>query len=179
MDAARFDTLTRSFSETRTRRSALQGMLLSGGGLLTLTAAPEAAAKNCNKIKNKKRRRKCRANQATQRCTPERQCGSGCCEADACFASAIDTVTTEPVGFDCCPADKLCRSTKPPYPDQCCYPDETCRPGLTDNPEAETVCCRPCAGEPGGCCLKIKHECINGKCELVSTARLARTRRPG
>lgn len=114
-----------------------------------------------------------------KRCKRRKRCGKGCCGPDRCFASAVDDVTVEPMGFACCPAEKLCRSTKPPFPDQCCYPDETCQPSLTDNTEAETICCRPCAGGVGGCCLKLNEECQGGVCVLVSTARLARTRRPG
>jgi hypothetical protein len=176
MDAARFDALAKSLTEIRSRRSALGGLLLGSGGLLSLAAAEDAAARNCKKIKNKKRRRKCRANQKPSTCAAESRCGEGCCEPDSCFASEVDDVTVEPLGYACCPAEKLCRSTKPPYPDQCCYPDETCQPSLTDDIFAETICCRPCNGV---CCLKLNEECIDGVCTLVSTARLARTRRPG
>jgi hypothetical protein len=178
MDAPRFDALTRSLAGIRSRRSALQGFLLGAGGLLSLTAAQDAEARNCKKIKNKKRRKKCLANQAPPRCVLQLQCGEGCCEPDSCFASAVDDELVQPLGYACCPAEKLCRSTKPPVPDQCCYPDETCRPSLTEL-ETETICCRPCAGGVGGCCLKLNEECQGGVCVLVNTARLARTRRPG
>ncbi len=115
-----------------------------------------------------------------KRCKRRKRCGKGCCGPDFCFASAVDDVTVEPLGYACCPPEKLCRSTKPPFPDQCCYPDETCQPSLTDNVEAETICCRPCnVGAIDGCCVKLNEECIDGVCTLVSTARLARTRRPG
>ena len=86
-------------------------------------------------------------------------------------------LTTEPLGFACCPAEKLC--ARPPFADQCCYPDETCQPSLADNIDSETICCRPCAGGVGGCCLKLNEECQGGVCVQVDTARLARTRRPG
>jgi hypothetical protein len=121
MDAARFDALAKSLTVIRSRRGALHGLLLGAGGLLSLAAAEDAAARNCKKIKNKKKRRKCRAKAETC-ATP---CGSGCCSADACFAESVDDENGEPLGFACCPADKLCRSTNPNYKDQCCYPDET------------------------------------------------------
>jgi hypothetical protein len=151
-------------AQIKTRRSILGGL-----GFI-------AAAASLSDVASGKKRRKKRGK---KRCKRRKRCGKGCCKPDSCFASSVDTVTTKPLDFACCPADKLCRSTKPPYPDQCCYPDETCQPSLTDNPEAETICCRPCAGGVGGCCLKLNEECRDGKCELVDTARLARTRRPG
>jgi len=146
------------------------------GGVLGLTAAEDAAARNCRKIKNKKRRKRCLANAATPPCAAESQCGEGCCEPNSCFASAVDDETTLPLGYACCPAEKLC--SRSPFADQCCYPDETCQPSLADDINAETICCRPCAGGVGGCCLKLNEECIGGVCTPVDTARLARTRRP-
>jgi hypothetical protein len=176
MDATRFDALARSLAGIRSRRSALQGFLLGTGGLLSLTAAQDAAAKNCKKIKNKKRRKKCLANQAPPRCVSQLQCGEGCCEADSCFAESVNADNGEPLSFACCPAEKLCRSTDPLRKDQCCYPDETCDPTLGDNPLSQTICCRPCNGK---CCLNLNEECINDVCTPINTARLARTRRPG
>jgi len=175
MDATRFDTLARSLAETRSRRGALRGLLLGTGSLVTLTAAQNAAAKNCRKIKNPKRRRQCLAKKKPPTCPAASQCGDGCCAADSCFASAVDDQNVEPMGFACCPADKLCRSTTVPYPDQCCYPDETCKPSLVTT-GGESLCCRPCGNT---CCPQFNQECIEGTCQQVDTARLARTRRPG
>lgn len=174
MDAPRFDALARSLVEIRTRRGALRGLLLGAGGLVGLAAAQDAAAKNCRKIKNKKRRKKCLANQKPPTCAATSRCGDGCCSADSCFASAVaDEVV---LGYGCCSAEKLCRSTKPNFQDQCCYPDETCQPSLTDDINAETICCRPCGT---GCCLRQNEECIEGACQQINTARLPRYRRPG
>jgi hypothetical protein len=175
MDAPRFDALARSLTEIRSRRGALRGLLLGAGGLLSLAAAQDASAKNCRKIKNKKRRKKCLAKAETC-ATP---CGSGCCEADACFAESVDPDNGEPLAFACCPGGQFCRSTKPNFKDQCCYPDETCDPTLADNPAAQTICCRPCKGGVSGCCLNVNDECVDGVCTPSNTARLARTRRPG
>lgn len=144
----------------KSRRSLLGGLALM------------AAATGSSQVASGKRRKK----RKKKRCKPSKRCDKGCCSPDSCFASAVDDGTVEPLGFACCPAEKLCRSTKPPFPDQCCYPDETCDPTLTDDIFAETICCRPCNGV---CCLKLNEECINNVCTLVDTARLARTRRPG
>jgi hypothetical protein len=114
-----------------------------------------------------------------KRCKRRKRCGKGCCGPDSCFASSVDPQNNgEALGFACCPADKLCRSTSS-LPDQCCYPDETCQPSLGTPIDAETICCRPCAAEPGGCCLRLSDECTPEGCRLSDTARLARTRRPG
>lgn len=134
------------------------------GGLALIAAVTRAS----QPASSKKRRKK--------RCKRRKQCGKGCCNADSCFAASVDPVNSEPLTFACCPAEKLCRSTKPPYPDQCCYPDETCNPTLTEDPLTQTICCRPCNGE---CCLNLNEECIDGACTPINTARLPRTRRPG
>lgn len=143
------------------RRSLLGGLTL----LAAVTGSSQAAS---GKRRNKRKKK---------RCKPSKRCDKGCCSPDSCFASAVDDETTEPLGYACCPAEKLC--SRPPFADQCCYPDETCQPGLADNIESETICCRPCAGGVGGCCLKLNEECQGGVCVQVDTARLARTRRPG
>jgi hypothetical protein len=147
-------------SPIKSRRSLLGGLAL----MAAVTGSSEPAS-------GKKRKKK--------RCKRRKRCGKGCCGADFCFAEAVDPTNSEPLGFACCPAEKLCRSTKPPFPDQCCYPDETCDPTLADNPLAQTICCRPCTGGIGGCCLNVNDECIDGVCTASNTARLARTRRPG
>lgn len=178
MDAPRFDTLTRSLAGIRTRRSALRGLLLGTGSFISLAAAQDTTAKNCRKIKNPRRRRKCQAKAVPGRCVP--QCSNGCCGTDSCFAESVDSNAPENGTFACCPSDKLCRSTNPnfDFQDQCCYPDETCRPSLVDEfgLDTETICCRPCGNE---CCLKQTEECIAGACKEINTARLPRYRRPG
>ncbi|MEZ4563678.1 MAG: hypothetical protein R2853_13175 [Thermomicrobiales bacterium] len=157
------DTLGQSpDSLIKSRRSLLGGLTF----LAAITGASQPASG-----KRRKRRKK-------KRCKTSKRCGAGCCSPDACFAESVNPTDSQPLGFACCPADKLCRSPKPPYPDQCCYPDETCQPSLTDNPLTQTICCRPCGDT---CCLNLDEECNteSGKCEPANTARLARTRRPG
>jgi hypothetical protein len=137
------------------------------GGLALIAAATGSGQPVSGKKRGKKR------------CKRRKRCGKGCCKADACFASSVNAQNGEALGFACCSADKLCRSTKPNFQDQCCYPDETCQPSLADNPLTQTICCRPCASEPGGCCLNVNDECTPDGCLPSETARLARTRRPG
>ena len=50
MDPARFDTLTRSLIDLRSRRGALAALLGGTLGLLGWSDARDAAAKNCKKI---------------------------------------------------------------------------------------------------------------------------------
>lgn len=161
------DTLGQSpESPIKSRRSLLGG--------LALLAAVTGSSQNASGKRRKKRRKK----RSKKTCQLQNRCGTGCCSPDSCFAESVNPTDGEPLGFACCPADKLCRSTDPLRKDQCCYPDETCDPSLGDNPLSQTICCRPCGGE---CCINLDEECNteNGKCEPANTARLARTRRPG
>jgi hypothetical protein len=114
-----------------------------------------------------------------KRCKRRKQCGKGCCGPDSCFEESVNADNGEPLAFACCPADNLCRSTNPNFKDQCCYPDETCDPSLANDPFAQTICCRPCAGEVSGCCPNVSDECRDDVCVDSGTARLPRTRRPG
>src|SRR5215218_5302102 len=96
MDPVRFDTLTKSFSTSRTRRGALGGLL---AGTLSLLGLADAAAKTrrharaegpcgngsgkanaCTKDKDcctrfcDKRKGRCRCKQLGQGCTEDRNC---------------------------------------------------------------------------------------------------------
>jgi hypothetical protein len=195
MDGSRFDHLTRLAGPYLTRRAGLGWLAALGLAVLNPAAS---TAKDQNKKKKKGKRETitiCYQNQtlsvrkrgwqgryagATQGACPAQPSPPGgctgctCCAADACFAATVNPTDAQPTSFDCCPADKLCRSPKPPFPDQCCYPDEYCDPTLVDKPDADSVCCRPCNGQ----CCKVTEECRGGKCAPADTARLPRTRRP-
>jgi hypothetical protein len=56
MDAGRFDSLTRTLTLPGSRRRALVAVLGGTLGLRGLTETNQAAAKNCKKIENKKKR---------------------------------------------------------------------------------------------------------------------------
>ena len=57
----RFDTLTRFLTTVRSRRGILSGLLVGTLGLLASSDAEDVVAKNCKKIKDKKKRKKCLA----------------------------------------------------------------------------------------------------------------------
>ena len=174
MDGFRFDHLTRLVGSRLSRRSGLALLVAAG-----MTPFAPATAKKSKKIKicYKGKTRRVKKQDWKKRykgASKKPNCGASCCNDDACFAEAVNPDNQQPTGFDCCPAELFCPSPKAPFPDQCCYPDETCNPSLANDPQAETICCRPCNGT---CCLKQNEECINGTCTLVDTARLPRTRR--
>jgi hypothetical protein len=181
MDGFRFDHLTRLIGSRLSRRSSL--VLLAAGAIgHSLTPSTAGKKKKQKKISicYKGRTRKVKKQGWKKRykgATKGPNCGSGCCSSDTCFAETVNPADGQPMSFDCCPAEQLCPSPKAPFPDQCCYPDETCNPALADNPAAQTICCRPCPGVQGGCCLNQNDECVNGQCVAANTARLPRTRR--
>ena len=59
MDGTRFDSLTRSLTDARSRRGVLSSLLVGTLGLVGWFDSQEAAAKNCKQIKDKKKRKKC------------------------------------------------------------------------------------------------------------------------
>ena len=81
MDPVRFDRLTKTFSSTETRRSALRGLLAATLGLLGLT---DAAAES-RKHRQPQRRDHARATAKNRRkATSEGPCGNGSGKANAC-----------------------------------------------------------------------------------------------
>ena len=64
--------------------------------------------------------------------------------SETCFATLIvpdqDPNTLE---YACCPAESVCISQTPPYPDQCCYEGDACDPTLPLRDFfADMICCR-------------------------------------
>ena len=80
MDADRFDSLVRALTDTRSRRDVLRGLLAASLGLLGWSAAEDATAKECKKIKDKKKRKKCLKKAAA--CRPN--CAGRVCGDDGC-----------------------------------------------------------------------------------------------
>jgi hypothetical protein len=129
-----FDQLTKSIGDGVSRRGLLRA--LAGGGLtvglLGWTAVPDAAAKSCKKIKDKKKRRACRkkAQGATGqlpapppppvacpsgtfalagRCAPT--CGQGCADRGGTCAGAFDGFQFCALNIGSCAAiPKVCSS---------------------------------------------------------------------
>jgi hypothetical protein len=85
VDADRFENLLRTLTDMPSRRDALRLVVGSALGLLggmgVAADAPRVAARNCKKIKNKKRRKKCLA----KACTPN--CDRTICGDDGCGGS--------------------------------------------------------------------------------------------
>jgi hypothetical protein len=181
MDGFRFDRLTRLVGARLSRRT---GLALLTAGAIGQSLSPSAAGKKkkpqkisiCYQGRTRKVKKK-GWKKRYEGATKEPNCGSGCCPENSCFAETVNPADSEPMSFACCPPELLCPSPKAPFPDQCCYPDETCKPALADDPLAQTICCRPCAGVPGGCCLNQNEECVGGACVPADTARLPRRRR--
>lgn len=148
MDAIRFDRLARSLGTGTASRRSLLGVGTAAAALLSGGAAADAG-----------------------RCPVRKRCGRKCCSA--CFARKRDPNTGDPIGFYCCPADKVCRKPGSGIPDQCCYPDEECRPELIDSGASDSLCCRTC----GDVCCLSSEKCENGACVTLGTARLPRNRR--
>jgi hypothetical protein len=84
MDGSHFDALTRTLTTGGSRRRALTGLV---GGTLGLFAASveETAAKNCNKFKNKAKRKQCLKKAKVRSCTPN--CDRKICGSDGCGGS--------------------------------------------------------------------------------------------
>jgi hypothetical protein len=145
MDADRFDTLSRSLTDLRSRRTALASLL---GGALGLVGLAEADAKKkcppCKKRKHDKCKKKlpdgigcpggtCQngsciaaaAAAAGDGCTPARICGNGCCPdgQTCCSELCTDTISDPRHCGNCataCEAGKICAGGR------CC----TARQGL-------------------------------------------------
>jgi hypothetical protein len=192
MNGSDLDRLARSLADAGgTRRSLLAGFFVVVGtsGLASDTTAKRKKKKItiCNGGQTLTVRKK-----GWQSHYPGATVGACSGPTDVC-ADCLDTcyatLVTPPdvvAGYDCCPAELLCRSTST-LPDQCCYAEfnEYCRPSLVFEFTVELVdtnCCRPCNGNgsQGGCCTNSSFECdpVSGDCVPSGTARLPRTRRP-
>ena len=140
MDGARFDDITVRLAKGSSRRGVLKS--LAGGGLAALLAAlglgseAQAHTRNCNKIANPKRRRRCKRHnrrhqgqalgtgtvQVGGSCTTTSQCNASLCLGSdgakictACSGAVGETCTFSngatvccPVGLVCTPALNLC-----------------------------------------------------------------------
>jgi hypothetical protein len=91
MDGAQFDALARALGDARSRRAVLSGLLAGTLGMLGWATTQDTAAKNCKKIKNKAKRKKCLA-QAKDATPPpscadgQRLCGGACIPSNQCCA---------------------------------------------------------------------------------------------
>jgi hypothetical protein len=187
MDGPRFDKLTRLLGSRWSRRAGVALLASAALGSRDLSALAKGRKGKGNGKGKSRAFAICHDGQTIKTRAlnwrakyPEASkggCSGQCdgCSSNRCFASAVNPNDRTALGYSCCPADKVCRSSHPEFTDQCCYPDESCQPSLANDPEFDTICCRPCNGV---CCPKQNDECIGGVCTEVNTARLPRSRRP-
>ncbi len=152
MDEERFDRMARSVGGREASRRSVLGVVV-GGGIAALRPGVETAAK--------------------ERCPRKERCGGDCCKD--CFAKSVNPGTGKQVGKACCPRSKVCKDPAGTLPDECCYDDEVCQPrGAADR---GSLCCRRCADPVfGGCCTSQRQCTNNGRCRVLTTARLPRRR---
>ena len=163
MDGPRFDTLTRSFTTTGSRRRALALALSGAAGIIGLTHAHDAAAggkcrpkckecKQCKKGKNGKKG-KCKPKPNGTACT------AGTCQGGSCIPICLDGIKNgSETDVDCggtCPrcangqscvtrndcAGAICTGGTC----QACFPASSCASG------ASCICRKPVGGGPGVC----------------------------
>ncbi len=180
MDGSDFDTLARSLTTARSRRGALTGLLLGSLGLLGIVAE-EAAAKNCKKIKNKQKRKKCLA-KATL-CVPS--CAFAFCGDDGCGGSCGTCAAPETCLNGRCVCLPKCAG-KACGPDGCgdvcgtCTDGRTCQSGQCACPAVECngACVPTCDGDTvrdprdctcctrafGTCGTALSKPCCSGIC---------------
>jgi len=150
MDDSRFDNLVRTLSAASSPRRSTFGFLAAGLALLGRHDAEDAAAKDCKKIKDKQKRKKCLKKArdqaptaspsptpvicggvtcpAGQLCCPDQRCGPRCCAN----GRACNVTCCGPNGNDfCCDASRpicICGgcwaagSVQCPDPGHCCGP---------------------------------------------------------
>ena len=185
MDADRFDTLTRSLAEPRSRRSALSGLLVGSVSLLGWQAGNDADAHDllptCKK-KSGKQKKKCikkakahtaqHASELGPTCTPQcagKTCGANGCggECGRCNGSCVDNACICPDPSHLC--DGFCQ--------QCCLDShcsggKTCQGGSCKCPSGTRFCnntqCQECCSNLDCCgelqCSGGAKSCVNGTC---------------
>jgi hypothetical protein len=151
MEASHFDALARSLTAAGSRRRALTGLLLGSLGFLG-ASVEETAAKNCKKIKNKKKRKKCLAK--ANGCTPN--CDRKICGDDGCGGSCGSCVAPETCQNGDCKCIPRCAPTNACGPDGCYGSCGTC----TGDP--------PCS-ERGVCECGDGMELCGGNCRSLCT----------
>jgi hypothetical protein len=179
MDGQQFDTLAKALGGLGSRRRALGGFV---AGALALVGGPEVTAKNCNKIKDKKKRKQCKKKAKGNKgtcltlggpttcpssmicCDPQLSTGGGCAPPDAPVC-CLSNLLAYPVGATCCGSPfagngGACIDSSHPH---CCTPNVTgcCEAGFPvccNDPIVGGAFCCPagtfcCPDTPEGCCI--------------------------
>jgi hypothetical protein len=184
MDAHRFDTLTRAFTERHSRRgfSRLLVPLLGLGSLAGLGAQETEAKKRRRKRKKKHRKPPCIPNCTDKTCGPDGCDGScGTCGADEVCSNGrcVSSCGTgkKPCAGQCIPADQCCADTDctdPSLPHCCggtcvgatqCCSDAHCTGGQT----CQQGTCRCPSDKPLTCNGVCQQCCTVGDCKPDNT----------
>jgi hypothetical protein len=176
MDGARFDTLACAFVVAGTRRRIVAVALAGALGLFG-AQAEQTAAKNCRKIKDKKKRKKCLAK--AKPCTPmcagkicgDDGCGGICgvpCGANTVCQGGSCVCAFASCGGRCCRAGQVClvngscahscTSTA-----SCPCPDSDCAPSRETGMEGPKHCSLPTAAGACGPICTSTADCEQGR----------------
>lgn len=153
MDGSDFDRLTQSLITAGSRRRALGSLVASILGLLG-SWSEDAAAKNCRKIKNKAKRKKCLAKAKAILGCPvgQKPCDGSCIPSNQCSDNG-----------DCQVSGQVCiarQCTRPSvFPDVCGGACVAACDRITELREPNSPTCRCCItnswsaeGDPNNCC---------------------------
>jgi hypothetical protein len=151
MDAARFDSLAKTFTAALTRRRALTGLI--GAGFSALLRVPHGAAKPKDKDKPCKKDKHCTAG---QRC-----CAGACVDLQTdpknCGRCGNDCSTCHSCGGECCAGVcGLCFAAG-----QVCCDGSYCAP-LSPTMDTCEICGHPCA--PDEVCCGPSTCSVDGVC---------------
>ena len=162
MDEDRFDTLARALRSAPSRRAALGSLAAGAFGLLGWADPRQAAAKNCKKIKNTKKRKKCLAKSGT--CQPRDQattCGLNGCgtKTDNC-GNAVECGGCSSAN-SCVSGFCTCAGGAPCGTGQTCCGDLGCKAALGGVCSIVADCCGTAGATCSGttCCLKNGASC--------------------
>jgi hypothetical protein len=178
MEAAHFDRLTLLLAGRDSRRTTLAGLLSGMFGLFGAWT-DEATAKNCKKIKNKKKRKKCLKKKAKP-CVPD--CAGKVCGDDGCGGSCgtcTDLRTCQGgqcacLAVECngaCVAACGAGQARDPRACSCCLVNGSI--GCDPDPTATPCCSGYClSGPPGSICVgrgdsalcDFDAQCASGEC---------------
>lgn len=148
MDAHRFDSLTRSLTDVRSRRGALSALL---GGALGLLELADAAAKKKGKGKGKKKKKKKKFKPPCNHELNEVLCGQECCNTITGTATKCCDGACIPTSSCCLPEGEFTDGQR--Y-EQC----GVCRNGFLEKDEQACLTI-----DPAGCNPCTGYQCIAGK----------------
>ena len=157
MDADRFDTLSRSLTEFRSRRTTLASLL--GGALGLVGLAGAEAKKKCQPCK-KRKNGKCKGKKPDGTACPGGACLGGSCVAAAATGGNGCPDGQRPCGTACILAGQCCTDTDCPTGATCCgrlCVETTSDPRHCGN--CTTTCSAGTTCSGGRCCTARADDC--------------------